>query len=63
MIAKSFRGDQEKKLRGERRERERKCGRSFPINADKEIRRRGRKRIGAYLYSRKVVVGVISSAL
>ena len=43
-----------KKLRGQR-ERERKCGRSFPINADKEIRR-GRKRIGAYLYSRKVGV-------
>ena len=39
MIAKSSKGYQEKKLRGER---ERKCGRSFPINADKEIRRKER---------------------
>ena len=40
MIAKLKQRTKRKKLRG-LRERERKCGRSFPINADKEIRRGG----------------------
>ena len=42
MIAKSWsKGPRGKSW--EDRERERKCGRSFPINADKEIRRGGRE--------------------